>query len=84
MIRVGTSNGVAFQLAHNGIIAVEAGDLVRVRAGIDVFLRTAGRRRAGDIRASAVWYQCSVGGVQNRWLSASEAINAAALVFDDY
>ena len=41
MIRVGTSNGVAFQLAHNGIIAVEAGDLVRVRAGMDVFLRTA-------------------------------------------
>lgn len=40
-IRVGTSNGVAFQLAHNGVVAVEAGDLVRVRAGVDVFLSSA-------------------------------------------
>jgi hypothetical protein len=51
LMRVGTSNGVAFQLAHNGIIAVEAGDLVRVRAGVDVFLRTALRGNAQAIFA---------------------------------
>lgn len=40
MISVGTQNGVAFQLAHNDIIAVDQGDTVRVRAGIEIFLGT--------------------------------------------
>ena len=40
MILVGTQNGVAFQLAHNDVIAVDQGDTVRVRAGIEIFLGT--------------------------------------------
>jgi len=40
MISVGTQNGVAFQLAHNDVIAVDQGDTVRVRAGIEIFLGT--------------------------------------------
>jgi hypothetical protein len=41
MISVDTQNGVAYQLAHNGVVAVDQGDLVRVRAGIEIFLSTA-------------------------------------------
>ena len=48
LVQVGTINGVAFQLAHNNIIAVEAGDLVGVTAGFDIFLSAALR---GDARA---------------------------------
>ena len=40
MISVDTQNGVAYQLAHNGVVAVEQGDLVRVRAGIEIYLST--------------------------------------------
>jgi hypothetical protein len=49
LIQVGTINGVAFQLAHNNIIAVEAGDLVGVSAGFDIFISGALR---GDARAT--------------------------------
>ena len=41
MISVGTQNGVAFQLAHNAAIAVDSGDIVRARAGFEIFLSTA-------------------------------------------
>jgi hypothetical protein len=41
MIRIGSRNSVAHQLAHNDVIAVDQGDLVRVNAGIEIFLSTA-------------------------------------------
>ncbi len=40
MIRLGSPNGVAHQLAHNDLIAVDQGDIVRVAAGIEIFLAT--------------------------------------------
>ena len=41
MIRLGNSNGVAHQLVHNDLIAIDQGDIVRVNAGIEIFLSTA-------------------------------------------
>jgi hypothetical protein len=49
LIQVGTINGVAFQLAHNNIIAVEEGDFIGVSAGFDIFIWGALR---GDARAT--------------------------------
>jgi hypothetical protein len=46
LIPVGTVNGVAFQLTHNNVINVQAGDLVRVTAGFDVYLTAMYRGRA--------------------------------------
>jgi hypothetical protein len=49
LVRVGTVNGVAHQLSHNDIVAVEPGDLVRVIAGFDIFISGALR---GTVRAT--------------------------------
>jgi hypothetical protein len=40
MIHVGTQNGVAYQLAHDQVVEVEQGDIVHVRAGIEIFMGT--------------------------------------------
>jgi hypothetical protein len=49
LIQVSTVNGVAFQLAHNNIVVVETGDLVRVTAGFGIYIAGALR---GDVRAT--------------------------------
>jgi len=49
LIQVGTVNGVARQLTHNDIVAVEPGDLVRVVAGFDIYIAAALR---GAVRAT--------------------------------
>jgi hypothetical protein len=38
LIPVGTANGVAYQLANNNVVQVQAGDLVRVTAAFDIFI----------------------------------------------
>lgn len=40
MVRVGTQNGVAYQLAHNQVTDVQQGEIVHVRAGIEIFMGT--------------------------------------------
>ena len=46
LIPVGTVNGVAYQLSHNNVVNVRAGDLVRVTAGFDVYIRALHRGNA--------------------------------------
>ena len=40
MVHVGTQNGVAYQLAHNQVTDVQQGEIVHVRAGIEIFMGT--------------------------------------------
>jgi len=46
LIPVGTSNGVALQLANNNIVQVRAGDLVRVTVTYSMYLAAVHRARA--------------------------------------
>jgi len=49
LVQVGTKNGVAHQLTHRDIVAVEPGDLVRVIAGFEFYISAALR---GSVRAT--------------------------------